>query len=87
MLKRLYRQALPARVRGALRTLLSGAQALDVNYELAPEWPRADGSSWIEQPVTERFRQGLETLDYKRLRGVRQPGGTGLVLTARDSSI
>ena len=68
MLREIYRKVLPARVRGAARALLAGEPSLSVSYELAPDRRRKNGSSWVAPPVTARFKEGLETLDYRRLR-------------------
>lgn len=68
MLKTVYRKVVPARVRRAVRILTEGEPTLSVSYELAEGWPRGDGSSWLSPPVTARFRGGLETFDFNRLK-------------------
>src|SRR5215210_6260344 len=67
MLREIYRRVVPVGARRAVRRLGTRKSPLSVSYELAREGtPDAAGSSWVEPPVTARFKKGLETFDLER---------------------
>jgi 2-polyprenyl-3-methyl-5-hydroxy-6-metoxy-1,4-benzoquinol methylase len=66
MIKTIYRNVLPARLRQAVRRWAANDGDFSVTYELSSVWPpQTNGSSWLAAPVTARFKGGLETFDFK----------------------
>jgi hypothetical protein len=65
MIKGIYRKLLPVRLRQAVKRWALNGDGLSVTYELSPEWPQAERSSWLSSSVTARFKGGLETFDFK----------------------